>query len=94
MNREIVLSGGGAGIYPLTGDILSTAGSPTVRVTGIQGIPVLQSVVPSGAMLQYNQNNNRWEATLNAQIQVNGITVSGDPWVSVNAAKPITVNGV
>lgn len=92
MNREIVLPGG-AGLYPLTGDVLSTPGSPTARVIGIQGIPVLQSVVPSGAVLQYNQNNNEWEAILNAQIQVNGLTVSDDPWVSVNAAKPITVNG-
>jgi hypothetical protein len=92
MNREIVLPGG-AGVYPLIGDVASTAGNPTVVVVGLQKIPV-QNVFPNnGANLEYNPNTNEWEPIVRASVQVNGLTVSDDPWMSVNKVKPITVNG-
>ncbi len=92
MNRELVIPGG-AGIYPLQGDVQSTAGNAKVKVIGLQGI-ALQSVVPaSGSVLEYNVNTNQWEPILNAQIQVNGLTVSDDPLISVNVSKPIKING-
>lgn len=92
MNRELVQPSG-AGIYPLTGDVTSTAGSATVRVTGLQGVSLQNAFPVAGAVIQYNVNNNEWEPILNAQIQVNSITVSDDPLVAVNQVKPIQVNG-
>lgn len=91
MNREVVIPGG-AGVYPLTGDVQSSAGSPTVRVTGIQGIPV-EAVVPDpGAVLTYNASNADWEPIQRACIQVNGLSVSDDYDMSVNTTH-VEVNG-
>ena len=92
MNREIVVPGG-AGIYPLQGDVTSTAGNNTVVVTGLEGIPLTPGPYTSGVVWQYISSTNTWQPILSACVQVNGITVSDDPWVSVNAAKPIQVNG-
>ena len=93
MNRELVLPGG-AGIYPLVGDVTSTAGSPSVKVTGLQGTPLELTTLLSGQELQYNANINQWQPTLNAVIQVNGISVSDDPTITVNVNRPIKINGV
>jgi hypothetical protein len=92
MNRELVIPGG-AGLYPLAGDVTSSAGNPLARVIGIQGIPVIAGIPGSGASFQFNQNLVEWQPTLIAQVQINGITVSDDPLVSVNAGKPIKING-
>jgi len=43
--------------YPLQGDTTSTPGSNTVKVTGLQGVPLHASSVanpPSGAILSYS----------------------------------------
>ena len=85
---------GVVGIYPLSGDVTSSAGNSSVRVTGLQGISLQSGVPGAGAELQFNQNAVQWQPLVIAQIQVNGISVSDDPLVSVNATKPITVNGV
>lgn len=58
MNREITL--GGASIYPLTGDVTSTPGSPTVTVTGLQGIPVQQTFPIDDDFLAYDNTVNKW----------------------------------
>lgn len=92
MNREIVLPGG-AGVYPLTGDILSTAGNATVTVTGLQGIGIDPVNPSTGANLQYSSATQKWEPTLRAAIQVNGVTASDDGLISVNVAKQTLVNG-
>jgi hypothetical protein len=92
MNREIVLPGG-AGIYPLQGDVVSTAGNNRVTVTGLEGIPLTPGPYLSGVSWQYSSATNTWLPILETQIQVNGISVSDDPLVSVNAVKPIQVNG-
>ena len=68
MNREIVQSGAGAGIYPISGDVISTAGSPKVTVVGIQGISVLSKVLFGGEILQYNGILNQWVPTLIASL--------------------------
>lgn len=91
MNREIVIPGG-AGVYPLTGDVLSKAGSSTVTVVGIQGLPIKQIVPDTGAVLTFNQNNADWEPIVRACIQVNGLTVSDDYDISVNASH-VSLNG-
>jgi hypothetical protein len=92
MNREIIVPGG-AGLYPLQGDVQSTAGNNTAKVIGVQGVPVQALTLSGGMSWQYNPNVGAWQPILAAQIQVNGITVSDDPWVSVNTPKPITING-
>jgi hypothetical protein len=93
MNREIV-NPGGAGIYPITGDVQSTAGNQLVVVTGLQGIPLESTFPLSGQVLEYNGNTNNWEPVLQAGVQVNGMNSSGDYIISVNVPTPITVNGV
>lgn len=92
MNREIVIPSG-AGIYPLIGDVSSTAGNPTVVVTGLQNTPVQDTFFEGGEVLAYNPNTNSWTPTLRAAIQVNNVTVSDDSIISVNVAKEILVNG-
>ncbi len=92
MNREIVIPSG-AGIYPLIGDVTSTAGNNRVVVTGLDGIPLAGGFPASGANLQYISSSNEWEPVVRASIQVNGLTVSDDPLISVNTVKPVLVNG-
>lgn len=93
MNREIV-GGAGAAVYPLTGDVTSTAGNPLVTVTGLQHIPILNASLASGAVLEFNANNNQWQGILRANVLVDGLVVSTDNIIAVNADRPITVDGV
>ncbi len=93
MNREIIQPSG-AGIYPLTGDVTSTAGNALVAVTGLQGTPVAVSLFSGGEILEYNINTNQWTPTLRASIQVDNVTVSDDYLITVDLNNPITVDGV
>jgi hypothetical protein len=93
MNREIA-GGGGATLYPLTGDVDSNAGSNSVSVVGLNNTPLQTSQLSSGSKLQYIANANAWVSTLVATVQVNGITISDDPTITVNVNRPIKVNGV
>lgn len=92
MNRECVVPGG-AGIYPLQGDVKSSAGNNTVVVTGLNGVALGSQTLVGGQVHQYNPATNNWEPTLRATVQVNSITVSDDPYISVNVTKPVLVNG-
>lgn len=92
MNREVVVPGG-AGIYPLQGDVTSTVGSNSVRVSGFLGVPLGTQTVAGGQVHQYNPATNNWEPTLRATVQVNSITASDDPYISVNVPKAVKVNG-
>lgn len=92
MNREIVIPGG-AGLYPLTGDVQSSPGSNTASVVGIHGVPVTQTAFNGGEFLEYNVNTHTWSPTLRATVQVNNLFVSDDNIVTVNVPKPILVNG-
>jgi hypothetical protein len=87
MNREIVLPGG-AGIYPIVGDVISAAGSPRVTVVGIQSVPVSSSTPGAANNLQYDANTNQWTATAIACISVDGVVVSYDYMIAVNATNP------
>jgi hypothetical protein len=91
VNREVIIPGG-AGIYPLTGDVQSTAGNATVTVIGLQNIKMQSGVPLPGAVLTYNQNDNQWEPTQRACIQVNGISVSDDYFIAINADN-VSING-
>ena len=93
MNREIVLSGGGAGIYPLIGDVVSTAGNTTVVVAGLQNVPISSNFPGAGNNLQYNPNTNQWTPTPVACVAVDGVVVSYDYEIAVNmVSPPITVS--
>lgn len=92
MNREIAIPGG-AGVYPLAGDVASRAGNSQVRVTGLQGVPVAQASLQGGEYLEYDPGSHGWVPTLRATIQVNGKTVSDDNIIIVNLPHLITVNG-
>lgn len=92
MNREIVQPGG-AGVYPLTGDVTSQAGNAPVRVVGLQGVSIVSTSPLGGANLQFNPNTGQWTPILRAAIQVNGVTVSDDYIITVNVSKTILVNG-
>jgi hypothetical protein len=91
MNREIALPGG-AGIYPISGDVASTAGNPQVRVIGLQGVPITNPGFSGGEFLEYDINSNTWNPTLRASIQVNNDTASDDYLISVNVTPPVLVN--
>jgi hypothetical protein len=96
MNREVV-AGGGAGIYPLQGDVKSVAGNNSVTVVGLEGISILGSPV-DGDCLTYSVRKNRWipeGGTLS--ILANGVKVSFDKYVLVNgipAIGAVLVNGI
>lgn len=87
MNREIVLPGG-AGVYPLTGDVQSQAGSPNVTVVGLQNIPIQAVALQNGDVLQYDVTTNQWvPATLaGAAMFVDGRPVSDDYIIYVNTS--------
>lgn len=91
MNRLITT--GGASVYPLTGDVESQAGNPTVTVVGINGIQVDNPTMYGGEVVEYNVNTHTWTPTLRAAIQVNNVTVSDDYIITVNVAKIPLVNG-
>lgn len=92
MNRELVVPGG-AGVYPLTGDVESEAGSATVTVVGLQGRTVTDPFLQGGENLQYNGTSNEWVPTLRASILVNGVPASDDYTMTVNVSRPIKING-
>lgn len=92
MNREIIQPGG-AGIYPVQGDVLSQAGNATVTVVGLQGVTIATTFLDGGEVLEYNTNTHQWTPTLRAAIQVNNVTVSDDYIVAVNLPNPILING-
>lgn len=58
MNREIAT--GAASIYPLTGDVSSSAGSPTVTVIGLQNIPIQAGFIVDDDFLVYDNTLNMW----------------------------------
>lgn len=89
MNREIFPGGA----YPLSGDVQSTPGSPSVSVVGIHGIPVNSASFVGGEVLEYNPNANAWVPTIRACIQVNNVTVSDDYTIAVNLPKLARING-
>lgn len=77
MNREIV-GGGGAAIYPLQGDVASAAGSSTVTVQGIQGVPVDVSFPTGGEVLTYDAT----DGTLSLAAPVSSLTLETDGTVN------------
>ena len=88
--------------YPISGDVQSTPGSPTVTVVGIQTVPFsatppLPGQIPVAIGGQWVPSNPS-VTDANQSIQVNGVVMSDDYQVSVNAVlgisnSPLYVNG-
>ena len=90
--------------YPLSGDVVSTAGNPTVTVTGIQNIPFSPTAPQDGQVPVFESSVNEWvpssttSTQANKSIQMNGIVVSDDYEISFNlplgpASTPVEING-
>lgn len=65
-------------LYPVTGDVESTAGSSAVKVVGLQTIPV-DDTAPSldGEILLYRFSDNKWLVTfVNDAVGVNARAIS------------------
>jgi hypothetical protein len=91
MNREIAL--GGATLGVLQGDVLTTPGSPNVIVVGLQGVALAPNTFVGGSVYQYDATTNTFvQVAMNGSIQINGLSVSDDYDISVNAQK-VYVNG-
>lgn len=94
MNREIV-GGGGAAIYPLIGDVQSTAGSSTVTVTGLQTVPIAQVPLDGGEVLVYNDSSNNWVPTIPAAggpvLETDGVANSTQTLLNLQAGTNITL---
>lgn len=96
MNREVFPGG----IYPLAGDVQSTAGQQSVTVIGIQGVPVENTPPSDQSRLVYQASTSQWQPTpiANDSISVNGVCISDDYDITVNApvgsnGTPVQVNG-
>lgn len=93
MNREIV-GGGGASIYPLSGDVKSTAGSSLVSVVGIQGIPFQHSFPAGGEVPLYDAPTNSWIPTIPPSavvLKTNGTPNSTQTLLNLQAGTNITL---
>jgi hypothetical protein len=96
MNREIV-GGGGATIYPLVGDVTSTAGNTTVSVTGIQGIPVPPQFPTGGEVLTYDGPTNTLlleQPVQQIELETNGTDNSVQNLLNLAAGTNVTLTEV
>lgn len=96
MNREIT-GGGGASVYPLTGDVTSTPGQGPVAVTGIQGIPVITSFPSGGEVLTYDGPSNTLSLVTPAQqveLETNGTPNSVQNLLNLVAGANVTLTEV
>ena len=100
MNRQVWP----ASLFPLRGDLFAEAGATIVKVIGIQGTSITSTAPTNNQALIFNSGLNKliFSSTTNTQanqsIQVNGIVMSDDYSVSVNAVlgiakSPMFVNG-
>jgi hypothetical protein len=92
MNREIYPGS----IYPLMGDVVSTAGVNKVTVAALRNITLDFTTPDDGAAIVYDADSGQFKArvTSSVAIMVNSEASSDDYIVSVNVARPIKVNGV
>lgn len=74
-----------ASLFPLRGDISAEAGDVTVRVQGVQGIPVTAAVPTGGKSLTYNSDLNEIDWGVgNSALLINGAGVSPDKRIFIN----------
>lgn len=84
MNRENYP----ASLFPLRGDISAEAGDVTVRVIGIQGVPIDTPISPTddGNVATYIDADGRieWKSGNRSAVQINGVGVSTDKQFFIN----------
>lgn len=93
MNREIV-GGGGASVYPLTGDVTSTAGNAPVSVTGLRGIPIGPGFPTGGEVLTYDGPTNTLLLETPAptlELQTNGVDNSTQTLLNLADSASVTI---
>lgn len=85
-----------AALSPLQGDVSAGAGARVVTVTGLQTIPISATAPLDQQLLRYDLLTNQWLPSLdtNSAIYVDGVPVSDDYDVFVDAGPPFTVDGV
>jgi hypothetical protein len=100
-NRQVVP----ASLFPLRGDVSAEYGATSVRVTGIQGVPVVingsmgSPNVPAGPYALVYISGIGWTPVpLDCSILCDGVPVSDDYDIAVNlplgpASTPVKVNG-
>jgi len=72
-----------ASLFPMQGDLLSSAGQVKVRVVGIQNEPVSPTIPAVAQGLIFN--GSLYEIVyINSQLQVEGTAVSDDYTIAVN----------
>ncbi len=80
-----------ASLFPLRGDLLAESGDTAVTVIGIQTVPIDQPVSPTDdqKVATYVDADGRIEwktgGSLNAAVQINGVGVSADRQMFLNA---------
>ena len=83
-NREIYPGG----LYPLAGDVQSTAGLQTAKVVGLQGIPLVGTPADQD-VITYVESANQYQprpaaGSANKSVQVNSKIMSDDYLATVN----------
>lgn len=93
MNREIV-GGGGASVYPLIGDVQSTAGNAPVTVIGLRGILIEPSFPVNSDVLTYDETSNMWVPTpiTGIELQTNGADNSTQTLLNLADSASVTVS--
>ena len=92
MNREITT--GGASIYPLQGDVVSSAGNNTVTVVGLNTIPLGLGFPTGNEVLTYDATTNTLELEQPAQqidLQTNGVDNSTQSLLNLAAGSNVTL---
>lgn len=92
MNRETYP----ASLSPMTGDAVAGVGAKQTTVVGIQNTPIASTTPNDQDVLRFNFTDGAWEPTAdpNVAIFINGVPVSDDPVVYINAGPLVQINGV
>jgi hypothetical protein len=93
MNREIVPGG----VYPIQGDVESTAGSSVVTVVGLEGIPMPPAFPSGGEVLTYDGSSNTLlleQPVQQIELETNGTANSTQTLLNIVAGTNVTITNV
>src|ERR1039458_448330 len=71
-------------LFPLRGDVSAEAGATTVRVIGLQGVPISPASPGSQDVFIYNSVTNTYEPTSIFAIEIEGHGMSLDKLIYIN----------
>ena len=93
MNRETYP----ASFSPIVGDVIVNPGERQATVAAIQHVPVSDATPNDHDLLEFNATTGEWEPGAGAStafIYINGVAVSDDPTIYINAGNLTEINGV